>query len=167
MRKVCRVLYTELFYAIIPACFNVFYTCLPHFSSSILDNVHSAHSTQFWVQSSKLLYMRTYEENGVAHEAIVIEWAVSSASWDFEVAKKRWGRAHAQCKMLLFCANTVVRESAKFELACLKKEEEEEEEENRFWRFGDFLVRYFRDGFSRHWESSLPGKHSKMNSKLS
>ena len=46
MRKVCRVLYTELFYAIIPACFhtfccsviptspyifNVFYTCLPHF----------------------------------------------------------------------------------------------------------------------------------------
>ena len=26
------------------------------------------------------LRMRTYEENGVAHEAIVIEWAVSSAS---------------------------------------------------------------------------------------
>ena len=39
---------------------------------------------------------------------------------------------------LLFYANTVVRESAKFELARLKKEEEEEEEENRFWRFGDF-----------------------------
>ena len=62
MRKVCRVLYTELFYAIIPACFhtfccsviptspyilNVFYTCLPHFYSSILDSIHSAHSTQF------------------------------------------------------------------------------------------------------------------------
>ena len=62
MRKVCRVLYAELFYAIIPACFhtfccsviptspyifNVFYTCLPHFYSSILDNIHSAHSTQF------------------------------------------------------------------------------------------------------------------------
>ena len=69
----------------------------------------------------------------------------------------------AQCKMLLFCANNVVRESAKFELARLKKEEEEE---NRFWRFGDFLARYFRDGYSRHWESSGPGKHSKMNSKL-
>ena len=45
------------------------------------------------------------------------------------------GSCTAQCKMLLFCANTVVRESAKFELARLKKEEEEE---NRFWRFGDF-----------------------------
>ena len=71
-------------------------------------------------------------------------------------------------KMLLFCANTVVRESAKFELARLKKEEEEEqEEENRFWLFGDFLARYFCDGYSRHWESSGPGKHSKTNSKLS
>ena len=56
--------------------------------------------------------------------------------------------------MLLFCANTVVRESAKFELARLKKEEEEG---NRFWRFGDFLVWYFCDGYSRHWESSWPG----------
>ena len=27
--------------------FNVFYTCLPHFYSSILDSIHSAHSTQF------------------------------------------------------------------------------------------------------------------------
>ena len=45
------------------------------------------------------------------------------------------GLCTAQCKMLLFCANTIVRESAKFELARLKKEEEEEEEEeNRFWR---------------------------------
>ena len=61
------------------------------------------------------------------------------------------GSCTAQCKMLLFCANTVMRESAKFELARLKKEgeeEEEEEEENRFWLFGDFLARYFRDGYS-------------------
>ena len=36
-----------------------------------------------------------------------------------------------------------------------------------YWWFGDFLVQYFRDGFSRHWESSWPGKHLKMNSKLS
>ena len=35
------------------------------------------------------------------------------------------GSCTAQCKMLLFCANTVVRESAKFELARLKKEEDE------------------------------------------
>ena len=45
------------------------------------------------------------------------------------------GSCTAQCKMLLFCANTVMRESAKFELARLKKEEEE----NRFWRFGNFF----------------------------
>ena len=45
------------------------------------------------------------------------------------------GSCTVQCKMLLFCANTVVRESAKFELARLKKEEEEEE--NQFWRFGN------------------------------
>ena len=64
------------------------------------------------------------------------------------------GSCTAQCKVLLFCANTVVRESAKFELARLKKE-------------GDFLVRYFRDGYSRHRESSWPRKHSKMNIKLS
>ena len=59
-----------------------------------------------------------------------------------------------------------MRESAKFELACLKKEEDEEEE-NRFRQFGDFLARYFRDGYSRHCESSGPGKHSKTDSKLS
>ena len=75
----------------------------------------------------------------------------------------------ALCKMLLFCANVVVRESAKFELARLKKEEEEEEEEeeNRFWRFGDFLAQCFCDCYLRHWESSGPGKHSETNSKLS
>ena len=79
-------------------------------------------------------------------------------------SQKAMGLCTAQCKMLLFCANTVVRESAKFELAHLKKEEEEE---NRFWWFGDFLARYFPDCYSRHWESAGPGKHSKTNSKLS
>ena len=77
------------------------------------------------------------------------------------------GSCTAQCKMWPFCANTVVRESVKFELARLKKEEEEEEEEQEEEeeeeeeenRIGDSLVRYFRDSFSRHWESSWPGKH--------
>ena len=40
-------------------------------------------------------------------------------------SQKRWDRALLS-EMLLFCANTVVRESAKFELAHLKKEEEKE-----------------------------------------
>ena len=44
-------------------------------------------------------------------------------------SQKAMGSCTAQCKMLLFCANTVMRESAKFELAHLKKEEEEEEDE--------------------------------------
>ena len=33
--------------------------------------------------------------------------------------------------MLLFCAKTIVKESRKFELACLKKKKEEEEEEKK------------------------------------
>ena len=48
------------------------------------------------------------------------------------------GSCTAQCKMLLFCANTVVRESAKFELARLKKEEEEEEEKKKKKKKTDF-----------------------------
>ena len=39
--------------------------------------------------------------------------------------QKAMGSCTAQCKMLLFCANTVVRESAKFELARPKKGEED------------------------------------------
>ena len=57
-------------------------------------------TTQFWLQSSVALRMCTYEENDVAHEAIVIEWAVSSVSWDLEVVKKRWGRALLSVKIL-------------------------------------------------------------------
>ena len=68
-------------------------------------------------------------------------------------------------KCCSLCKHRRERESAKFELAGL--EEEEEDKENQYWRFGDFLVWYFRDGFSQHWESSWPGKHSKMDSKLS
>ena len=50
----------------------------------------------------------------------------------------------------------IVKESRKFELACLKKkkkkkkkkeEEEEEEERKTFWLSGDFLVRYFGNAF--------------------
>ena len=47
------------------------------------------------------------------------------------------------------------------ELACLK---EEEAAEDQVWQFGDFLVRYFRDCFLQHWESSWPGIHLSMNS---
>ena len=37
------------------------------------------HTVQYF-EFKVALRMRAYEENGIAHEAIVIEWAVSSAS---------------------------------------------------------------------------------------
>ena len=45
----------------------------------------------------------------------------------------------AQCKMLLFCAKTTVKESCSFELAHL---EEEEEEENilAIWRLSGLVL---------------------------
>ena len=68
-----------------------FILCLPHFRFCIL---HSEHSTQFEFKvPSYSLHMRTNKENGVADEAIVNEWVVSIAPGDFEVVKKRWGRA--------------------------------------------------------------------------
>ena len=43
--------------------------------------------------------------------------------------KKAMGWCTAQCKMMLICVKTIVKESCGFELARLKKKEEEEEEE--------------------------------------
>ena len=67
--------------------------------------------------------------------------------------QKAMGSCTAQCKMLLLCANTIVRESAKFDLARLKKEEEEEKP---FWRFGDFWCSTFATVF--HDTRSLLGQ---------
>ena len=48
------------------------------------------------------------------------------------------GSCTALCKMLLFCANNVVRESAKFELARLKKKKKKKKTDfgglATFWR---------------------------------
>ena len=65
--------------------------------------------------------------------------------------------------MLLFCAHTVVRESAKFELARLKKEEEEEEEEeNRFCSVFGGLATFWRGTFATviHDTGSLLGQEN-------
>ena len=72
----------------------------------------------------------------ITNEAIVVEWAVSSTSKDFE---KPMGSCTAQCEMLLFCVKPVMRESGNFELPHLKKE-------NRFWQLCDFLVWYLQCG---------------------
>ena len=82
------------------------------------------------------------KKNGIAKEAIVLQWAVWTASWDLQKWKKAMGWCTAQWKMLLFYAKNIVRESHKFEL-----EEEEEEERKTFWPSGDFLVQYFHNAF--------------------
>jgi len=58
------------------------------------------------------------------------------------------GWCTAQCKMLLFCAKTIVKESHNFEIACLQKKKKERKEN---WLFGDFLVWYFHNAFLYHY----------------
>jgi len=53
------------------------------------------------------------------------------------------------CKMLLFYAKTIVKESHNFKLAHLKKKKKKERK--TFWPSGNFLVQYFHDAFLRHW----------------
>ena len=66
---------------------------------------HTVHNFEFKVQSCSV-GMCTNKENGVAdEEAIVIEWAVSNASSDFEVVKKGWGHALLSVKCCCLCAN--------------------------------------------------------------
>ena len=48
-----------------------------------------------------------------------LEGVVLSTSWHFKVM----GSCTSQCKMLLFCAKTAMREAYNFKLAHLKKEE--------------------------------------------
>jgi len=63
----------------------------------------------------------------ICEEKIVMNWCTA-----------RW-------KMLLFCVKTIVKESRKFELVCLKKMMIKKK---TFWPSGNFLVWYFRDAFS-------------------
>ena len=84
------------------------------------------------------LRMHTNEENGVADEAIVIEWVVSSASWDFKVVKKRWGCALLSVKCCCFVQT----------LSWGSRKKKKKKKKKQFRRFGNFLVRYFRDSFS-------------------
>ena len=87
MRKVCRVLYTELFCAIIPTCFhtyccsviptspyifNVFYTCLPH------EEV-PAITLQVDQPNIILLWLNTYRRSG-SSSAFFAHFSSSSLS---------------------------------------------------------------------------------------
>ena len=73
------------------------------------------------------------------------------------------GSCTAQCKMLLFCVNIVVRESAKFELS----PKEEELRKKPIWAVWQLSGAVLSRRFLRQWESSWPGKYLKMNSELS
>ena len=75
------------------------------------------------------------------------------------------GSCTAQYKMLLFRAQTSVRGWRNNELAHLKKERRRRRK--TICMFCCCWVGYFRDAFSRHWESCWSWKHSKMNSMLS
>jgi len=46
--------------------------------------------------------MHTNFENGVANEAIVVQWPVRTASWDFKVVKKWWAGALLSVKSYCF-----------------------------------------------------------------
>ena len=92
----------------------------------------------------------TWRKNGIAKEAIVLQWAVWIASWHFKLGKKQWAGALLSAKCCCLCENH--QESHKFELAHLKKkekeekEEEEEEEEEELW---NFACRNFASNFWR------------------
>ena len=79
--------------------------------------------------------------------------------------EKAMGSCTAQYKMLLFRAQTSVRGWRNNELAHLKKERRRRRK--TICMFCCCWVGYFRDAFSRHWESCWSWKHSKMNSMLS
>ena len=60
------------------------------------------------------------------------------------------GWCTAQCKMLLFCAKTIVKESRNFELARLKKKKKKKKEKHfgrlaTFW-FSTFTVHFGTTG---------------------
>ena len=85
----------------------------------------------------------TSEENGIANEAIVLEWLFSSSLWDFKVVG--------------FCVQTVIKESHNSEPIW------KEEIRTYFGQFGYFLVWYFCNAFSHYCECCWLWKHLKVN----
>ena len=83
------------------------------------------------------------KKNGVAKEAIVLQWAVRTTSWDFKPGKKQCAGALLRGKCCCMCKSHCERVTQFW----TSPSEEEEEERKTFWPSGDFLVWYFRDAF--------------------
>ena len=68
-------------------------------------------------------------ENGVANEAIVLQWLVQTTSSDFKIVKKQWAGALLSVKCCCFVHNPSWKSHLWTSLSEEDKEEEEEEEE--------------------------------------
>ena len=82
------------------------------------------------------------EENGITNEALILHLIGSSFDRlkDFS-CKKAMGCCTAQCKMLLFSAKTVMKESCSFELVRLKEKNKKKKiKKNKGKQSGNFLV---------------------------
>jgi len=90
--------------------------------------------------------MSTREENGVANEAIVLEWVVSSTLLDFKAVKKQWAGALLSVECCCFVQRPCIwRASRNFELACLKMKMNERK---YFGHLVTFWFSIFRMSFS-------------------
>ena len=96
------------------------------------------HTTVFLIQQSWMIIAsllsdcaHTYKffENGVANEAIVLQWLVQTTSSDFKIVKKQWAGALLSVKCCCFVHNPSWKSHLWTSLSEEDKEEEEEEEE--------------------------------------
>ena len=93
------------------------------------------HTTVFLIQQSWMIIAsllsdcaHTYKffENGVANEAIVLQWLVQTTSSDFKIVKKQWAGALLSVKCCCFVHNPSWKSHLWTSLSEEDKEEEEE-----------------------------------------
>ena len=85
--------------------------------------------------------MRTHEEKWRRKGSHSSSVSGSKRLVRLQTCEKAMGWCTAQREMPLFCAKTIMKESRKFELACLKKKKQNI---LAVWRF---LARYFHNAF--------------------
>ena len=88
--------------------------------------------------------MHSSEENGIAKEAIVVEWLVSSASRNFEVVKKWWAGALLGVKCCCFVQKLSWKCHAILNQPNWRRRRKKE------GRKYTLMAQYFRDALLRH-----------------